>query len=236
MTSLPVPSLHLITSRRRLATDARTPAAELAALDAQIASAIEAGVDVVQVRERDLEARVLYELVLRTVARAAGSSTRILVNERADVAAAAGAAGVHLPSVGAGAHRMKEIDATWVVGRSLHGEDSAGDGDACDYLMFGTVFISASKAVGHQVAGLDALAAAASRLLRPVIGVGGITPATAGRCLTAGAAGVAAIGAFLPGASPDAPGVRAAVAAFREVFDARDEGTRHSSGPPTHLA
>lgn len=220
MTSLPRPSLHLITSRRRLSPGAHTVAAELAALEAFLDDAIEAGVDVIQIRERDLEAGPLLGLVSRVLTRAASTPTRVLVNERADVARAAGAAGIHLPSNGFAADRVRAaMPPAWVIGRSIHPGDAPPDADACDYLLFGTVFPSESKGEGSPVAGLDALRAATSGAVCPVVGIGGITPARARACLDAGAAGVAAIGAFLPpGRARDAMGVRAAVEAFRAAL------------------
>lgn len=216
----PFPALHLVTSRRRLSPDARTVLDELTALEALLDAAVESGVDVVQVRERDLDAGVLFALVSRVVRRAASTATRVLVNERADVARAAGAAGVHLPSIGMSADRVRTIDPVWIVGRSIHQGDAPPDREACDYLLFGTVFGSESKEAGSPVAGLDALRVAASRAGRPVVAIGGVTPSLTRSCLDAGAAGVAAIGAFLPpGRARDAVGVREATLAFRAAMD-----------------
>ncbi len=218
MSRLPTPSLHLVTSRARLAPDARTTTAALAALDRQLDEAIEAGIDVVHVRERDLDAGVLLAFVTRVVARAASSPARVLVSDRADVALAARAAGVHLPSTGMAAGRVRTLDDNWLIGRSIHAGDRPADRDACDYLLFGTVFPSDSKAPGSPVAGLAALTGAVSLTGRPVIAIGGINGERAQACLEAGAAGVAAIGLFLPpGRAPDAMGVRAAVASLRAV-------------------
>lgn len=212
---LPVPSIHLVSSRRRLSPDARTVRDEIVALESLIDEAIDAGVDVVQIRERDLDAGVLVALVGRVVSRAAGAATRVLVNERADVAAAAGAAGVHLPATGMWATRVRSIDPAWTIGRSIHAGDAPSDRSALDYVLFGTVFPSESKTAGEPVAGLDGLREAVRTVDRPVVAIGGITPANAAMCLSAGAAGIAAIGAFLPpGRARDAMGPRAAVRAF----------------------
>jgi len=213
-----VPTLHLVTSRRRLAPDARTTRDEIAALDAQIDQAIEAGVDVVQIRERDLDAGLLRDLVAGAVARTT-ATTRIVVSDRVDVAVAAGAAGVHLPASGLSASRVRLVAPALLVGRSIHGQDRPDDREACDYLMFGTVFASESKGEGSVGAGLDALRDAVRGVGRPVVAIGGVTPERAAACLTAGAVGVAAIGAFLPvGYARDARGVRAATDAFRAAM------------------
>ena len=219
MSGLPTPSLHLVTSRARLAPDARTTREQVSALDAQIDAAIAAGVDIIHIRERDMDAGLLLGLVERAVARASGTSTRILVNERADVAAAAGASGVHLPASGLPATRVRALSATWIVGRSTHVGEEPRDLAAVDYVLFGTVYSSESKQPGSPVAGLDALAASVRAVACPVVAIGGLTPDRAGECLRVGAGGVAAIGAFLPpGRARDALGVETAVPAFRAAM------------------
>jgi len=216
---LPFPVLHLVTSRRRLTPDARTVLDEVAALEALIDVAVDAGVDIVQIRERDLDAAVLLGLVSRVAGRAATTRTRILVNERADVAAAAGAAGVHLPSTGVAAERMRAIEPEWIIGRSVHETDVPFAVGPCDYLLFGTVFGSESKPAASPAAGLEALRRAARTAGRPVVAIGGVTPDLARSCIDAGAAGVAAIGAFLPpGRARDAIGTAEATRAFRAAM------------------
>ncbi len=145
--------------------------------------AAKAGVDVVQVRERDLADAPLAALVRRIVEATAGSGVRVLVNDRVDVAIAAGAAGVHLRG-DSSVHSLADVDA------------AVADG-GCDYLLFGTVFQSSGKPDGHPVAGLDALAAACRRSPLPVIAIGGITRARARDVAAAGAAGFAAVGMFM---------------------------------------
>jgi thiamine-phosphate pyrophosphorylase len=160
-----------------------------------------AGADVVQVRERDLPDAELAALVRRVVAATASSGARVLVNDRFDVAIAAGAAGVHLRGDSAPASRVRAIvPAGFLIGRSVHSladVDAAIADGGCDYLMFGTVFHSSGKPGGHPVAGLDALAAACKRSALPVIGIGGITRGRVGDVLAAGAAGVAAVDMFM---------------------------------------
>ena len=214
-----MPSIHLVTSRVALAPEARTTTAALAALERQLDDAVDAGIDVVHIRERDLDAAVLLAFVSRVVSRAAATRTSVLVSERADAALAAGAAGVHLPSVSMAADRVRTLGPEWLIGRSIHAGDLPADRGACDYLLFGTVFPSASKAPGSPVAGLAGLAEAVSRTGRPVVAIGGVNEERVRACLDAGAAGIAAIGLFLPaGRTPDAIGVRAAVAALRAVW------------------
>jgi thiamine-phosphate diphosphorylase len=170
-------------------------------LVARAAHAVGAGVDVIQVRERDLPDGQLAALVRRIVGLAAGTSTRVMVNDRADVAIAAGAAGAHLRGDSVPASRVRmTVPEAFVIGRSVHSladVDAAVAGGGCDYLLFGTVLLSAGKPGGHPVAGLDGLRAACARSPLPVIAIGGITEENAALVRDAGAAGFAAVGLFM---------------------------------------
>jgi thiamine-phosphate diphosphorylase len=213
--ALPRPCVCLVTNRRALHPDARTEREELAALERQLDEAMDAGIDLIQVRERDLDARVLQSVVVRLVARARGLPTKVLVNDRADVAIAADAGGVHVRADGPPARVVRELaGARMLIGRSAH---SLGELDPdADYQVFGTVFPSGSKPAGVPVAGTRALADAVRASASPVLAIGGVTPENVGACRAAGAAGVAAIGVFLPpGRAPGALGPRVALTAIR---------------------
>ena len=214
-----LPIVCLITHRKTLAPDASTVDAEIAALEAQVDEAVGAGVDLVQVRERDLESRVLLRLVTR-LADVVRGRARLLVNDRADVALAAGADGVHLRADGPSSDRVRSLSpGPWLLGRSIHSADEARRHTAEDYLIFGTVFVSRSKAPGSPVVGIDALADAAVVATAPVLAIGGISPSRAAACRDAGAAGIAAIELFLPpGRMPGALGPAAAVSAIRAAW------------------
>lgn len=185
-----------------------------------IRAAAQAGADLVQVRERQLDDRALVGLVRAALDVTAGTSARVLVNERADVALAAGAAGVHLRDGSIPASRVRAIvPAGFLIGRSVHSEAAACEAEAdggCDYLVFGTVFPSATKPGGHPVAGLDALERVCRAVRLPVIAIGGITEARVAEVAAAGAAGIAAIGLFA-----DAAAAGRAVAAVCGRFDTR---------------
>ncbi len=165
-----------------------------------IREAARAGVDLIQIRERSLDDRSLLALVRATIDAAAGSGARVLVNDRLDVALAAGAAGVHLRGDSMAAADVRRLaPAGFIVGRSVHGVREAEDverGGGCDYLVFGTVFESASKPAGHAVAGVDALGRVCAAVSLPVLAIGGVTLANAAQVAAAGARGVAAIGLF----------------------------------------
>jgi thiamine-phosphate pyrophosphorylase len=193
----------MVTDRRLCAgtsvgsgTDEQTCAALVTAARA----AARAGVDLVQVRERGLEDRSLLALAEGVRDAIAGTGARMLVNDRVDVALAAAADGVHLPGSAAACSRIRSmVPDGFLVGRSVHslGEAIAAAGDGgCDYLVFGTVFESRSKAASHAVAGLDALAEVCAAVRLPVLAIGGITAERVPDVVRAGAAGVAAIGLF----------------------------------------
>jgi thiamine-phosphate pyrophosphorylase len=216
---LPDRLVYLVTDRRQLTPEARTTREEIAALEAWLDEAIGV-VDVVQVRERDLDAAPLLHLVTRLARRAEDSPTRVVVNDRADVAVAAGADGVHLRADGVPVARVRVLGpAGWLVGRSAHTLSEVGGAGGADYVIFGTVFTSASKAAGTRAAGVDALRAAAGTSRAPVIAIGGIDPERASRCVEAGAGGVAAIGIFLPpGRTPISRGIQVAAEELRRAM------------------
>jgi thiamine-phosphate pyrophosphorylase len=219
VTTLPRPAVYLVTDRRRLTPDARTTADELRALEALLVDALDAGVDAIQIREPDLDAAALLALVRRIVARAAGLPTGVLVNDRVDVAMAARAHGIHLRGDGFPVGEVRQLEPDWIIGRSVHGTERLDVHRAADYLLFGTVYATASKPANWPIAGIRGLEAAVSRSAVPVLAIGGITPARARDCHRAGAAGVAAIGLFLPeGRTPDALGVRRAIADLRAAM------------------
>jgi thiamine-phosphate pyrophosphorylase len=210
------PVVCLVTDRRRL------PAPSLSALLDRIAIAVRAGIDVVQLRERDLPDRALVALARDAVALTRPSGVLLVVNDRVDIARAAEADGVHLPGDGVGASRVRaEVPPDFIIGRSVHSapdaEDVARQG-GCDYLVFGTVYRSESKPADHPVAGASILADVCARVALPVLAIGGIDASNARAVAAAGAAGVAAIGAFL---IDDEAALTKRVRAMHDAFDRR---------------
>lgn len=191
--------LHLVTDRLRIAAAGGTEADARRCLLQQLDYAVAAGIDVVQIRERNLEGRALAALVRDAVARARGTRTRIVVNERVDVAIACGAAGVHLRADSMSALVVREIaPAGFLIGRSVHGVAEALEAAAgADYLIAGTVWPSKSKPEDHSLLGSGGLAAVAAAVDLPVLAIGGVTPAHAEEVSGAGAAGMAGIGLFM---------------------------------------
>ena len=185
---------HFVTDRRRFRLDAD-------GLIAHAVRAAEGGVNVIQVRERDLPDQALARLVRDIRCAVAGTGARVLVNDRADVAIAAGASGIHLPADSVDASRVRRIVPDgFVIGRSVHSleeiDRAVADG-GCDYLLFGTVFPSSGKPEGHPVAGLDGLRAACARSPLPVIAIGGMSNAREAQVASAGAAGLAGVRMFM---------------------------------------
>jgi len=156
-------------------------------------------VHLAQIRERDLDGGPLTRLVSACVAAVEGTRTRILVNDRLDVALAAGAHGVHLRADSFSASRVREVaPAPFLVGRSVHSVEealAAALAGGLDYLIFGTVFDTPAKA-GRAPAGLAGLAAVSCATRLPVLAIGGITPARIPEVMAAGASGAAAISMF----------------------------------------
>ena len=190
------PVLCLITDRRRLAAALRAKARdhERLLLD-QIAGAISGGIDVVQIRERDLEGAALAALTRKCVALTAASSTRVVVNDRLDVAIATDAHGVHLREDSVAIEAAARLGGEGrLIGRSVHSGEGARAAGRANYLIAGSVFPTPSKPDAVAL-GLRAVVRCSSR---PVWGVGGITADRLAMILRVGARGMAGIGAFIP--------------------------------------
>jgi len=197
--SLPPPILYAITSG---ATNSKTTPDddEFSRILTLVEAAVEAEVSLVQIREKALSVRVLHELVKRAVEIAQGSSTRLLVNDRFDVARAAGADGVQLTEVSLSPRVVREIcGAEFLIGVSTHSLEAARaarDGGA-DFVVFGPVFETESKSVYGPPQGLEKLLEVTGELQGfPVIAIGGVTLDNAEKCFAAGASGIAAIKLF----------------------------------------
>ena len=207
-----------------LITDGRlASAASPDALVERVAAAARAGVDLIQVREPASDDRALVAAVRDCVAAVRGTRSRVIVNDRADVALAGGAHGVHLKGASYAASRVRAmVPAGFLIGRSVHNVDDAiRAGAAVDYLIFGTVFRTSSKRAWTP-AGPAALAEVVRATRLPVLAVGGVTVDTAGLIAGTGAAGVAAIGQFAERAPAALPSI---VDSLRRAFDAPQNRT-----------
>jgi len=192
------------------------PEAQIHVLLEKMESAARAGVDWIQIREKELDARQLL-LLSQEAKRRAGASCRIFVNDRMDVALAAGADGVHLGerslSVAEVKRFLKERGAAreFLVGASTHSVKAVQEAETngADYVYFGPVFATPSKLAYGPPQGLEQLAQACRAASIPVIAIGGIAVENAHECVAAGAAGIAAIRLFQDARTGEAAVVRA---------------------------
>lgn len=152
-------------------------------------------VDWVQVRDKELPARELIAVVRLAMARVG----KVLVNSRVDVALAAGAAGVHLPSGSIAAPEWRRITPSgFLIGVSCHSRADVllAEREGADYAVFGPVFAPLSKTSDLPARGLEELGRVSRSVRIPVLALGGITWENASDCVAAGAAGIAGITMF----------------------------------------
>jgi thiamine-phosphate pyrophosphorylase len=154
----------------------------------------------VQIREKHLEAKQLFLLAQKAAEMDLPTGTRLLVNERADIALAAGLHGVHLPEACCPPDKIRAFAPDLLIGCSVHSPLSAHNAEqsGADYLLYGPVFDTPSKRKYGHPQGLNKLAALCSSTSLPVFAVGGITPLNAAQCMDNGAYGAAGISIFAP--------------------------------------
>jgi thiamine-phosphate pyrophosphorylase len=192
-------------------TDCRSLPEGASQLPSVIRNAVDAGADWIQIREKEMTARELFRVAHDAIAVATGGASRVLINDRLDVALALRAAGVHLGSESAPVAavakwcRAGNAPEEFLIGRSCHDLDEALDAErgGASYIFFGPVFATPSKMRYGPPQGVARLGEVASRLRIPVLAIGGIDVHNAGECLGAGAAGIAAIRFFQQSFSAD---------------------------------
>jgi thiamine-phosphate pyrophosphorylase len=222
------PILCLVTDRRRLAGGNPGFHAAHVKLAQLSRDAVDAGVDLIQVRERDLETAQLVDLAGDLADIARGSPTRVVVNDRLDVLLACGADGVHLRSDSIPPAAARSVLGPGkLVGRSVHRLDEAVEHRAAvDYLIAGTVFPTASKPTASCLLGEGGLRRLTRAVSVPVLAIGGVTVERVAQIALAGASGVAGIGLFLPSTSPMTDVVAAVRARFDESMPLAGGGER----------
>jgi thiamine-phosphate pyrophosphorylase len=203
-------TICLVTDRRRLAAAGATDAAAAKCLMTQVRHAAEAGVDLVQIRERDLEAAALAVLVREALAAVRGTPTRVIVNDRVDVAIACGAHGVHLRADSMAAASVRRLaPPPFAIGVSIHSDGDLAAAGGADYVIAGTVFPSESKRKDQRLLGVEGLRAIVRESAVPVLAIGGVTIEQMAEVAGAGASGVAAIGLFMRPGDSERDGCRA---------------------------
>jgi len=205
----PRPAIMLVTDRRR------AEAGDLAHL---VARAVAGGIRLVQIREKDLPARELHQAVVACRAAveeaAPGREVLIVVNDRLDVALAAGADGVHLTAWSLSPGQLRGlVPPGFLVGCSVHSRPAAvrAAGEGANYLLFGHVFPTRSKP-GVPARGLDLLRLVAGAVDCPVLAIGGVNARRLSDVAAAGCDGAAVMSLLM--------GARDPAAAARELVQA----------------
>jgi len=194
MSKLPRPCISLVTDRR-LCVDT--------SLEEKVALAVEGGVNLVQLREKDLPGGRLLALAkrLKSITR---DKALFFVNERVDVALACGADGVHLGEEALPVAAVRNLAGDrLLIGRSVHSLKGSLEAEkaGADFLQLGTIFESSSKP-GVIPTGLELVKQVTSQVTIPVIGIGGIDASNAARVMACGAWGIAVISAILAAQNP----------------------------------
>jgi thiamine-phosphate pyrophosphorylase len=195
MTSvLNLPALCLVTDRHRCTGRP---------LEDVVVQAVEGGVGMVQLRERDLSADALFAVAKRIREITRGRAL-FFVNDRVDVALAVGADGVQLPESGLPVEAVRRVAGDrLLVGRSVHDVEGAvaAEADGADLLIAGSVFATASHP-GHEPERIELLHKLSERVGVPYLGIGGVTMENVGVVMEAGASGVAVITAVTESDDP----------------------------------
>ena len=213
--AIPQPCICLVTDRRLCGSEPR-------ALVDKVARALRGGVNMVQLREKDLPGGELLALA-RRLRQVTEGSALLFVNERVDVALACGADGVQLGEEGLPVEVARQLAGEGLLlGRSVHSLEGAlaAEDQGCDFLVVGPVFSTASHP-GEAPMGPPLLSAVAERVALPLVGIGGITEANVDQVTGAGATGAAGIRAVLGAQDPEM-----ATRKLREALDASHARTR----------
>ena len=197
----------------------------LAVLDA----VLEAGVRLVQLREKSMDDAALYERCLAFRKRTAAADALLIVDDRVDIALASGADGVHVGQTDLPLEAARRIAPDLILGASTHNleEALAAQAAGASYVNIGPIFPTQTKSVPAGAVGADLIAAIAPRLAIPFTCMGGIKLDNIGEVIRRGARHVAVVTAVT-----QAPDVRAAVAALRQALRGADGKERMDSWPP----
>ncbi|MDE2724125.1 MAG: thiamine phosphate synthase [Gemmatimonadetes bacterium] len=189
-----LPPLYLIADR---ATCGDRPMLDV------LARALDAGVRLVQLREKNLDRDVLEALAEQVLSLTARYDAMLLINSAADIAVQIGAQGVHLPGGALPRAVRDRIGPSFLIGYSTHTCAELDCADGADFVTYSPIFTPGSKPGYDGVeAGLAGLANAVAHSRLPVYALGGITPSRAAKCRTTGCAGVAVMSGILAARDP----------------------------------
>lgn len=181
-----------------------------------VAAALDAGAPAIQLRDKDGPTSTLLEQARELLALVRRYGALLFINDRIDVALAAGADGVHLGPDDIPVHAARRIAPGLLIGYSTDNPEIArrAQQDGADYIGCGAVFGTRTKDVGEEAIGIDRLDEVADAVTIPVVAIGGITVANAERVAASRAAGAAVVGAVMAAADPGEV-VRALLSPFR---------------------
>jgi len=159
-----------------------------------IRTAVEENVSLIQIREKALPAHLLFELTVEAAKITRGTATRLLVNDRADIALAAGADGVHLTTNSLRCDIVRRaFPSDFIIGQSAHTIEEVTQAacDGANFVVFGPIYETPGKNVAQGTDVLSAVCKTADPF--PILAIGGIDDTNISSVLDAGAAGFAAI-------------------------------------------
>jgi thiamine-phosphate diphosphorylase len=194
---LPVPCLCLVTDRGLCRSD-------LGELEWKVAAAIRGGVDLVQLREKDLTGRELLMLAER-LKRVTGHSATLIINDRIDVALACGAEGVQLGEEAIPVDAARKVAGNeLLLGRSVHTLEGAlvAEEHGADFILAGTIYATGSHP-DSEPAGPQFISQLSEKVKIPIMGIGGISTSNVGRVMDSGGSGTAVISAILSAEDPE---------------------------------
>ena len=219
---LTVPIIMFVTDRSVLEPAAHDTDESCKRLLELVDAWVHAGVNIVHIREATLPDRQLVDLVRQARSLASGTNARIVVNDRPDIALAAGADGVHLKDDEISVSRVRALGPpTWFVGRSVHdldGAERAVGGGGVDYLLAGAIHETPAKR-GHATLGFTGLQGIANAVTVPVVAIGGLRFGEARAVADAGAAGLAGIRMFCNGEKGSSKERSASISSTHRAFD-----------------
>ncbi len=179
-----------------------------------VSEASHAGLRAFQLREKDLSGKSLFELAKNI--RSTAPNCKLFINDRADIAMASGASGIHLPETSWPVSRIHRSFPKLQCGVSVHSLDGAmiAEDNGADFIVFGPVFDTPSKQkIGIEARGLDGLTEVTQQVKIPVFAIGGMTPERTRQCIEHGAWGVAAVRDLLT-----APNLKERIAEYKDVL------------------